>query len=461
MQPPSSRAPDSAHGWQRYQPTENTPWNLRRVVHLHRRTGFAATWNEIERDLKDGPQASIDRVLAGKSATAGVAEEFESTASLLADSAVTSGDPARLKAWWLFRMLFSPDPLAERLTLLWHNHFATSNFKVNNLAFMHRQNELFRKLGRGGFGELLSAVVHDPAMLVWLDVPSNRKTHPNENLARELMELFTMGVGQFTEPDVKEAARALTGWSLENETFRHVPLRHDSGAKTILGKRDHWNGDDVVRIALEHPATARRLAWRIGQLLLGERASKTADLDALASGLRANNLNIGWAVETVVRSQAFFANQNLGDRVLSPVEFTVGAARALELFQPPPSTLMLAEWCTRLGEDLFYPPNVGGWPGGRSWLTARSLIGRVNFVTALLGGTRIGLDHPVNVLALAQHHGEKDVMRFTTRLLRGTEPSTALSQRIAVNAKPAAVDESAAARRTVEFILTQPEAQLA
>jgi uncharacterized protein (DUF1800 family) len=159
-----------------------------------------------------------------------------------------------------------------------------------------------------------------------------------------------------------------------------------------------------VRIALEHPATARRLAWRIGQLLLGERASKTADLDALASGLRANNLNIGWAVETVVRSQAFFANQNLGDRVLSPVEFTVGAARALELFQPPPSTLMLAEWCTRLGEDLFYPPNVGGWPGGRSWLTARSLIGRVNFVTALLGGTRIGLDHPVNVLALAQHH---------------------------------------------------------
>ena len=122
-------------------------------------------------------------------------------------------------------------------------------------------------------------------------------------------------------------------------------------------------------MVLEHPATARRLAWRVCELFLAEKALKTADLDALADGLRKHNLDIGWAVETVLRSQLFFADANLGNRVLSPVEYVVGAARALELFEPPCSTLMLAEWCGRLGQDLFYPPNVGGWPGGRSWLT--------------------------------------------------------------------------------------------
>src|SRR5262249_55231055 len=151
-------------------------------------------------------------------------------------------------------------PLAERLTLLWHNHFATSNLKVENLTLMWRQNELFRKLGRGPFGELLAAVVHDPAILVWLDAPSNRKGHPNENLARELMELFSMGVGHYSEADVKEAARTLTGWTVEEGAFAEVASNHDGGEKTILGHKGKWKGDDLVRLVLEHPATARRLA---------------------------------------------------------------------------------------------------------------------------------------------------------------------------------------------------------
>ena len=331
----NAKAPDVTSPWAPYVPTDDCPWNLRRVVHLHRCAGFAATWGEIQRDLKDGPHVSIDRVLAGKSATDGVPEEFHKTADLLGEAAAPSGDPARLKAWWIYRMLFGPDPLTERLALLWHNHFATSNLKVENLAFLRRQNELFRKLGRGPFGELLSAVVHDPAMLVWLDAPSNRTGHPNENLARELMELFSMGVGHFTEADVKEAARALTGWSLEEESFIEVSVRHDAGEKTILGHRGPWKGDDLVRMVLEHPATSHRLAWRICELFLGEEALKTADMDSLAEGLRSHNLNIGWAVETVLRSKTFFAEQNLGHRVLSPVEYVVGAARALELFDPP------------------------------------------------------------------------------------------------------------------------------
>jgi uncharacterized protein (DUF1800 family) len=449
-----------ADSWSPYTPDATAPWDLRRVVHLHRRAGFAATWGEIRRDLKDGPQASMDRVLAGKAATDGLPADFRKTAELLGESAAASGDPARLKAWWVYRMLFGPDPLTERLALMWHNHFATSNMKVENLAFMRRQNELFRNLCRGPFGELLKAVVKDPAMLVWLDAPSNRKGHPNENLARELMELFSMGVGNYSEADVKEAARALTGWSVEDDAFTDVPGRHDAGAKTILGHKGPWKGDDVVRLVLEHPATARRLARRVCELFLGEKALKKADVAALADGLRSRNLDMGWAVQTVLRSRAFFAEDNLGDRVVSPVEYVVGAARALELFEPPSSTLVLAEWAGRLGQDLFYPPNVGGWPGGRSWLTTRSLIGRANYAAALVDGTRVGRPGPMDALALPRRHGERDVIAFYTRLLLGTEPAPAWRARLTAAVDPKGTDEAESARRTVALILAMPEVQL-
>jgi hypothetical protein len=414
-----------------------------------RRAGFAATWNEIQRDLKDGPGPSTARVLTGKAATDGVPGDFQTTSDLLGESAATSGDPARLKAWWVYRMLYGPDPLTERLALMWHNHFATSNEKVENLVAMRRQNQLFRTLGRGPFGNLLSAVVHDPALLVWLDAPSNRKGHPNENLARELMELFTLGIGHYGESDVKEAARALTGWDVDDDQFADVPARHDDGAKTILGRKGPWKGDDLVRMVLEHPATAWRLAWRICELFLGEKALKAADIDALASVLRKHNLEVGRGVETVLRSRLFFSDENIGNRVSGPVEFVVAAARSLELFDPPLSTLLLAEWCARLGQDLFYPPNVGGWPGGRSWLTTRAVIGRANYATALLEGQRVGRP-PADVLALARRHGETDVVALATRLLMGADPRPG---------RPTEASEEDA-RRAVALVLSLPEAQL-
>src|SRR5690242_2084781 len=169
-----------ADPWAPYAPDQKSPWHLRRVVHLHRRAGFAATWGELQRDLKDGPRASIDRLLMGKARADGVPADFADVAALLARSA---GDPERLKAWWVYRMLFGPDPLTERLALLWHNHFATSIAKVREAGTMRRQNETFRKYAHAPFGELLGAVLRDPAMLIWLDAPANRKRHPNENLA--------------------------------------------------------------------------------------------------------------------------------------------------------------------------------------------------------------------------------------------------------------------------------------
>ena len=215
------------------------------------------------------------------------------------------------------------------------------------------------------------------------------------------------------------------------------------------------------RIVLEHPATSQRLAWRVGELFLAEKVMRSADLDALADGLRVRNLDIGWAVETVLRSQIFFADENLADRVLSPAQYVIGAARALELFEAPCSTILLAEWCARLGQDLFYPPNVGGWPGGRSWLTTRSVLGRANFATALVEGTPIGRPGPVDALALCRLRGENDVIAFYTRLLLGTEPRPTWRDRMAAVVDPKVMEAAEAARRTVALILTMPEAQVA
>src|ERR1700728_613306 len=173
--------------WAPYFPDESTPWNLRRVVHLHRRAGFAATWIELQRDLREGPDASITRLLEGKSRSYEVPSDFAAFADRLADRALAAPEHNRLKGWWVYRMLCGPDPLTERLTLMWHNHFATSNIKVNDLALMRRQNETFRTLCRVPFGRLLHAMIRDPALLIWLDAPDNTKDHPNENLSRELM----------------------------------------------------------------------------------------------------------------------------------------------------------------------------------------------------------------------------------------------------------------------------------
>ncbi len=461
MSPPANHW-DRKGLWGPYAPGDEAPWDMRRVFHLHRRAGFAATWKELQRDLREGPAKSIDRLLQGR-AREGVPDNFRTVADLLADGA---GEPARLKAWWLYRMYHGPDPLGERLTLLWHNHFATSNEKVKNVAAMRRQNENFRQHGRGPFGELLKAVVHDPALLIWLDAPANRKGNPNENLGRELMELFTLGVGNYTEPDVKEAARALTGWKVAWEGgFRDWAPDHDDGEKTLLGHKGHWKGDDLVRILLEDPGTSRRLAWRLCEWMMGEKAVDADSIDALAAGLCQHNLNIAWAVETVLRSRAFFADANLGNRVLGPVEFLVGVALALERFDPPPSSLVLAEWSARLGQDLFYPPNVGGWKGGRDWLTTQAIIGRANYAAALVEGQLSARSVPLDGIALAKSHERgrdlEDILTFVTELLTGAPPDAAWCKRLLAALGPKAKLEPDTVRAGIALIVASPEVQMA
>jgi uncharacterized protein (DUF1800 family) len=413
--------------WAPYAPDDKVPWNLRRVVHLHRRAGFAATWHELQLDLKAGPAESVGRILAGRAWSARTPDGYNTIATLLADSAVAAGEISRLKASWFYRMLFGPDPLGERLTLLWHDHFATGYAKVQDVALMRRQNETFRAHARSRFADLLNASVREPALLLYLDAQANRKGHANENLARELMELFTLGVGNYSEADVKAAARALTGWTVDDGAFKEAAARHDEGDKTILGQTGKWNGSDLVGILLRQPATAGRIAMKLCRQFFGEGAVSGDAIEALAADLREHELDVGRVVDIVLRSRLFFAEGNLGNRVLGPVEFVTGAARSLSLYEPAPSTLALADWSGRMGQDLFDPPNVGGWRAGRAWIHTRSLIARTNYVSALVSGHNAGRPVGYDPTALPREYGfgsnPDAVLTFHHRLLFGTEPS--------------------------------------
>jgi uncharacterized protein (DUF1800 family) len=436
--------------WAPYAPDDKARWDLRRVVHLHRRAGFAASWAELHRDLEEGPEKSIDRLLKG-AAGPHTPKEYADTAELLADSAVASGEIGRLKASWFYRVVFGPDALLEKLTLLWHDHFATANSKVKDVGLMRRQNETFRKHARGRFSDLLTASVREPALLLYLDAPANRQGHPNENLARELLELFTLGIGNYSEKDVKEAARALTGWTVEYPEYAFKSARHDAGSKTILGQKGEWSCDDLVKILLGHPATARRVVFKLCRQLFGEKGVPAEARESLAAGLRERGLDVGWAVATILKSREFFASENIRSRVLAPVEFVAGAVRALGLFDPAPSTLALADWSARIGQDLFEPPNVGGWPTGRGWVHSRGLIARANYAAALVSGPNAGRPAAYDSRAAAKAAGfgadASGVLTYHHRLLFGADPSAEVRRRVA-------------GANVATVLLSSPEAQL-
>jgi uncharacterized protein (DUF1800 family) len=291
--------------------------------------------------------------------------------------------------------------------------------------------------------------------LLYLDGQTNRKGHANENLARELMELFSLGVGNYSETDVKEAARALTGWTVEDGQFAEVAARHDGGEKTILGKTGKWTGSDLVTTLLAQPGTSERIAMKLCRQIFGEPGAAPEAVKALAAGLREHELDANWAVGTILKSKLFFADGNLGTRVQSPVEFVAGSARALGMFDPAPSTLALADWAGRIGQDVFDPPNVGGWPPGRAWIHTRAMIARANFATALTGGANVGRSVAYDPAAAAKRNGfgtdQAAVLTFHHRLLFGTDPGDAVSRKLA----------DATGAKMVAVLLSSPEAQLA
>ena len=291
-----------------------------------------------------------------------------------------------LRGWWLQRMAHGPRPFQEKMVLFWHGHFATSVEKVRNPYFMWRQNELFRQHATGNWQQLLMDAGQDPAMLLWLDQAQSRKDHPNENFAREVMELFALGEGHYTEHDIGEAARALTGWSLEpaEQKFIYRPFIHDYGDKTIFGQTGNFNGDSFIALIVAQPQAAKFITAKLWNYFAGSEPSLELS-EALATNFRANGNNFKPFLNALFRSEEFYAPDIIRNQVKSPVQWLVGSVRVLECELPPP----LVSWgmLRQLGQDLFAPPNVKGWDGGVTWITTNTLLSRYNDAQSLVEGT--------------------------------------------------------------------------
>ncbi|SMG23803.1 DUF1800 domain-containing protein [Paraburkholderia susongensis] len=291
-----------------------------------------------------------------------------------------------LRAWWLREMLNTPSPLTERMTLFWHNHFTSGQDKVPYPQRMAQQNMLLRRHALGNFGEMLHDVAKDPAMLQYLDGASNRKGRPNENFAREVMELFTLGEGHYTQRDVAEAARAYTGWSLDPDTQTYVwrADQHDDGEKTVLGQAGPFDGDQVLDILLARPETATFVTTKLWREFVSDTPDP-ARIEPIAGQFRASHYDIKAALRGLFLSDAFWSDDTRGVLVKSPVEFVVGTLRAFDIGYD--NTAPFAAQTRALGENLFYPPNVKGWPGGTTWINSSTLLARKQFVEQLFRAT--------------------------------------------------------------------------
>ncbi len=286
---------------------------------------------------------------------------------------------ATLTGWWLDRMVAARDPFPEKLTFFWHGHFATSIQKVHSARLMQMQNTTLRDLGRGSFLALAKAMVRDPAMLVWLDGRRNRAGTPNENFGRELLELFCLGHGHYTDADVKEAARALTGWTVDKQTgaAQRVETRYDSGPKTVLGTRRAFDDQTLVDLLVARPESARHLVGRMWARFASGAAPSPETLDALVSAYGAGR-DVSAAMTALFLSAQFRASA--GTLAKQPVELTVGALRAFDLRPsrlPVKDQQRLVRLLEGMGQVPFRPPSVGGWPAGRAWLGTSATASRI------------------------------------------------------------------------------------
>ena len=365
--------------WDPYRPSPENPWDRKKVGHLYRRAGFGATMAELEAGVNAGFEKTLEAVLTGKPES----EEFTRTSDFMAsERSMPAGAPqGRLSAWWLDRMLKTGHPLREKMTLFWHNHFATSNAKVLNARYMLGQYRLMQKHALGCFGDMLIAMGTDPAMMVWLDTVGSTNGNPNENYARELMELFSLGIGHYTENDIREAARAFTGYELKEGKAALNARLHDAGEKKVLGKQGKFKGEEIARICLDQPACAEFIVRKLYRFLISESTDPPAEaIDPLAEQYRKSDFDTGTLVATMLRSNLFFSPSAYRAKIKSPVEFAIGIVHALE---GSTGTLPLADALEGLGQVLFAPPSVKGWDGGQAWLNAQTLLGRNNLALAL------------------------------------------------------------------------------
>lgn len=450
--PLAAQPRDPVQALEPYDPSAgHGPWDERLAAHLLRRAvcgprpGQAAEWSART------PAAACEALFAPP-------DDFRAEAWARAGAALASaGDRSRLAAWWLMKLTQEERAPGARLTLFWHDHFACAQSKVADLGFLFRQHQSFVALGEGRFLDLLLALARDPALLRYLDGDSNRRGLPNENLAREILELFTLGVGNYSEDDVREAARALTGRVVRGRDYRFVPEYHDPGAKRVLGA-DSADGDAVCRIAVAQPACARFMARKLWRFYVSPEPPEDV-VALLAERWRERDLDLAWLLRTMLESRAFYSAESYRSLVKSPAELVAGTVRALDA---QPDFEACARACAEMGQELFEPPGVQGWADGEAWIHSAAWLARVNFSGRVAEG------------AAALTRGAPLERLFPPR--RRTDPSAALddlagaflggdlpeSRTAALcDALDGMTDDAARFRAAAHAVLCTPEHQLA
>ena len=297
-----------------------------------------------------------------------------------------------LRRWWVELMIDTPAPLREKMVLLWHSHFASRHRNVRDTYLMYQQNRLFREQAVGSFAKLARGVVHDPAMLKFLNNDQNDKRKPNENLAREFMELFTLGEGHYTERDIKQGAKALTGYGVNDNDFAFHENRHDESDKSLLGEKGDLDGDDFVSVLLEQPTCPKYIALKLYRHFVADVSDyldRVPDENRkvvlrMARMLAGNNYDLAGALEKLFLSRHFYDPAIVGKKIKSPAQLVVGTARMLGT--PKRSVGALSDGLTAMGQSLFDPPSVAGWPGGSDWINTSTLFTRQNICTYLIAG---------------------------------------------------------------------------
>jgi len=423
-------------------------WDFKTAAHLLNRAGFGGPPADIEKIQKLGPGGAVDslvdyervpdetetpewakpdpeRVAEVKElrelrlkARSGTQEQRQEVGAKIRELQRTlqrkeRGHVVDLRGWWLQRMAFGPRPLQEKLTLFWHGHFATSVQKVKDHYLMYLQNETLRKHASGDWLEMLIAVTRDPAMLIWLDQTQSRKEHPNENYAREVMELFALGEGHYTEKDITEAARALTGlvYNRLEQTTDYRPVIHDSGTKTFLGKTGNLDWKDVLEQIVAQPQAARFICAKLWGFFVQEDPSDDI-VNELVAIFRKSNNHFKPVLRAIFRSEEFYSESVIRTQVKSPVQWLVSTCRMLERELPPAA--VAGNTLGILGQDLFAPPNVKGWDGGVAWITTNNLLSRYNMAEALVyGKNQLQLKANNKLVKAVQN-------RLNRRLMQGT-----------------------------------------
>lgn len=353
------------------------------VTHLLRRAGFSGNATEQRDYARLGFASAVDKLVDYEK----IPDTFAQATKGQSFNFINLQDSQR---WWLLRMILTPRPLQEKMTLFWHGLLTSSYAKSNGrMEYQVQQNEFLRAHAVDTFDNLLLCITHDPAMLWWLDLRISEKANPNENYARELMELFTMGVrGGYTQKDVHEAARALTGWGTDEMQHQAVydPNNHDDSPKTLLGHTGRFDYRDVIHILTNHPATGPFLCKRLFRFFVHEQPTD-ADVKPMVDAYNKHGHSIREVVRAMFHSPAFLAPESVRGRLKSPAEFVTGAVRQLELATDGRT---LSGVMSTMGQSLFDPPNVAGWVGDQrsaTWLNSGTWLARVNHINALLDGT--------------------------------------------------------------------------